>query len=103
MNDVCYFYNVEWDGVIMNNTYTKHISNLLNSVAHKLDVAKLGVVFIKHYNSYDIKQEIVDKIFLDKKGVKYVYHEFEGSVMADAYEPFLSSIKDFFIKNIIII
>lgn len=99
MNDVCYFYNVEWDGVIMNNTYTKHISNLLNSVAQKLDVAELGVVLIKHYNSYDIKQEIVDKIFLDKKGVKYVYHEFDGSVMADAYEPFLSSIKDFFYKE----
>ena len=83
----------------MNNTYKEYISNLINSVTQNLDVAKSRVILIKHYNSLDLNQEIVDESFYDKKGIKYVYHEFDGSVMADAYEPFLSSIKSIFYEE----
>ena len=83
----------------MNNTYKEFISNLINSVTQNRDVAKARVILIKHYNSLDLTQEIVKESFVDKKGIKYVYHEFDGSVMADAYEPFLSSIKSIFYKE----
>ena len=83
----------------MNHMYTEKVLNLLNSVTQNLAVTENGVILIKHYNSLDIKQEIVEKCFFDKKDIKYVYHEFDGSVMADAYEPFLSSIKNIFYEE----
>lgn len=83
----------------MNGAYEKHISNLLSSVTQNLTVSKTGVILIKHYNSLDLGKEIVEKYFSDKKEIKYVYHEFDGSVMSDAYEPFLSSIRDIFYRE----
>ena len=80
----------------MNNMYNGHISNLISSVTQKLAVVKAGTILIKHYNSIDIKQELIEKVFLNKDEIKYVYHEFDSSVMVDAYEPFLSSIKEIF-------
>ena len=80
----------------MTNKYTDYISNLINSVTQNLTVAETGVILIKHYNSLDLKQEIVEECLSDKKGFKYVYHEFDCSVMADPYEPFLSCIKNIF-------
>lgn len=80
----------------MSNTYDEHISSLINSVTQKLVMDETRAVLIKHYNSLDLTQDIVDNMFSSKKGIKYVYHEFDSSVMADAYEPFLSSIKNIF-------
>lgn len=84
------------DGVAMNNIYNEHISSLMSSVTQKLAVAGAGAILIKHYNSLDLKRAFVEKAFWNKMGIKYVYHEFDSSVMADAYEPFLSSIKEIF-------
>ena len=77
----------------MVNQYEDYVSNLINSVTQNLSIAEGGAMLIKHYNTLNLKQETIEKCFHDKKGIKYVYHEFDGSVMADAYEPFLSSIK----------
>ena len=82
----------------MNNTYKEHLSSLIDSVAQKLVVDGATAVLIKHYNSLDLTEEKVESVFSQKK-IRYVYHEFDGSVMADAYEPFLSFIKKVFYKE----
>ena len=79
----------------MNNTYKEHLSSLIDSVAQKLVVDGATAVLIKHYNSLDLTEEKVESVFSQKK-IRYVYHEFDGSVMVEAYEPFLSSIKNIF-------
>ena len=83
----------------MSNTYNDHLSSLINSVTQKLVVDEASAVLIKHYNSFDLTKDIVENVFSSKKGIKYVYHKFDGSVMADAYEPFLSFIKKVFYKE----
>lgn len=77
----------------MANQYYEYISNLINSVTQNLSIAEGSAMLIKHYNTLDLKQEEVERCFIDKKGIKCLYHEFDGSVMADAYEPFLSCIR----------
>lgn len=83
----------------MNNAYTEHVLNLLDSVTQNLADSETGVILIKHYNSLDLKQEIIENFFLNKQGIKCVYHEFDISSMADAYEPFLTSIKNIYYEE----
>lgn len=83
----------------MNSTYTEQISKLIASVAQDITNSESRMMLIKHYNSLDLEQEIVDKIFAEKKGIKYAYHEFDSSVMAKPFEPFLSFIKKIFYKE----
>ena len=83
----------------MVNKNADYISNLINSVIQNLSIADSGAMLIKHYNSLDLKEETVANCFVDKIGIKYVYHEFDGSVMADAYEPFLSCIKKIYYEE----
>ena len=77
----------------MANQYDDYVSNLINSVTQNLSIAEGSAMLIKHYNTLDLKQEEVERCFIGKKGIKCIYHEFDGSVMADAYEPFLSCIR----------
>ena len=83
----------------MNTTYTEQIFKLIDSVEQNIMDSESKVILIKHYNSIDLKQEVVDKIFESKKEVKYVYHEFDSSKMSKPYEPFLTFIKNTFDKN----
>ena len=83
----------------MINTYNEYVSKLIHSVTQKFVADETKAILIKHYNSLDLNHEIVDKCFLDKKEIKYIYHEFDSSVMAEAYEPFLSAIKDIFYSD----
>ena len=73
----------------MNNTYTENVTNLLNSIIQNVETSESGVILIKHYNSIDLNQEMVEKCFADKKGIRYVYHKFDSETMAEPYEPFL--------------
>lgn len=83
----------------MNNRYIEQVSNLLNSITQKLETSETDVVLIKHYNSLDITQDIYEQCLVNKNGIRYKYHEFDGSVMAEAYEPFLSYIKNAFYEE----
>ena len=83
----------------MNSTYTKQISKLIDSVAQDITNSQSRVMLIKHYNSLNLKQEVVDEVFADKKGMRYTYHEFDSSVMAKPYEPFMSFIKTVFYEE----
>lgn len=83
----------------MNNTYTEQISKLIDSVAQDITNSESRVILVKHYNSLELEQKIVDEVFADKEGIKYVYHEFDSSVMAKPYEPFMAFIKNIFYKE----
>ncbi|MBQ4068551.1 MAG: GGDEF domain-containing protein [Lachnospiraceae bacterium] len=83
----------------MKDKYAEYISNLINSVTQNLLIGKAEVMLIRHYNSLDLKQDIAEKSFVNNNGIRYVYHEFDGSVMANAYEPFLSCIKDIYYEK----
>lgn len=50
----------------MNNTYNEYVSKLINSVTQKFVADEAKAILIKHYNSLDLKHELVfDLIFLD--------------------------------------
>lgn len=83
----------------MANKYVDYVTNLINSVTQNLSIAEGSALMIKHYNTLDLKEEDIAECFADKKGIRYIYHEFDGSLMADAYEPFLSCIKKIYFEE----
>lgn len=83
----------------MNEQFKKYIDtftqNLLNSTKHgNTDCKKIYV--IKHYNTFNIQSDDID---CSTETLPDVYfHDFYGSEMTDAYEPFLGLIKDMYNK-----
>ena len=83
----------------MSKANTEQISKLLDSIIQNIETSETGVFLIKHYNSVDLKREMIENYFADKNGIKYVYHEFDSESMAEPYDPFLSYIKSVFYKE----
>lgn len=80
----------------MENTYKEQVLKLFNSIIQNMSVSESRTMLVKHYNSLDLSKDIVEQSLVNEMGIKYIYHEFDGSIMADAYEPFLSSVKNIF-------
>ncbi|MBQ5917415.1 MAG: hypothetical protein IIW92_02480, partial [Lachnospiraceae bacterium] len=83
----------------MNENFEQYIDtfseNLLNSLRRQgSDCKKIYV--IKHYNTFDLREEDVAHRAATSPNV--YYHNFVGSDMTDAFEPFLSIIKDMYNK-----
>lgn len=51
---------------------------------------------VKHYNTFEITEQDAEKIKLQHPGLYVCYKHFNGSKMIDAFEPFLSVIKDIY-------
>ena len=72
---------------------------IVDSIIHGLDQKHSSILFVKHYNNLNISmdsiQEAVDKSNVD---VEFLYHEFSSMRMQEAYEPFLSWIKQLYFK-----
>ena len=85
----------------MNENFEQYIDtfseNLLNSMRrNNSDCKKIYV--IKHYNTFDLREEDVAHRAATSPNV--YYHNFAGSEMTDAFEPFLGIIKDMYTKYI---
>ena len=83
----------------MNENFEQYIDtfseNLLNSIRRQgSDCKKIYV--IKHYNTFDLRKEDVAHRAATSPNV--YYHNFVGSDMTDAFEPFLGIIKDMYNK-----
>ena len=83
----------------MNDNFEQYIDtfseNLLNSLRRKgSDCKKIYV--IKHYNTFDLREE--DVAHRSATSPNVYYHNFIGSEMTDAFEPFLNIIKDMYRK-----
>ena len=83
----------------MNDNFEQYIDtfseNLLNSLRRKgSDCKKIYV--IKHYNTFDLREE--DVAHRSATSPNVYYHNFIGSEMTDAFEPFLHIIKDMYRK-----
>ena len=83
----------------MSEQFEKYIDtfteNLLNSTKKgNRDCKKIYV--IKHYNTFNISHE--DIAHRARTSPNVYYHDFQGSEMTDAFEPFLGIIKDIYDK-----
>lgn len=83
----------------MNENFKKYIDTfsetLLNSLRRSSSDCK-RIYVIKHYNTFDLREEDIEH---RKNGsMEVYYHNFIGSEMTDAFEPFLGIIKDMYNK-----
>ena len=83
----------------MNENFEKYIDTfsetLLNSLRRSGSDCK-RIYIIKHYNTFDLREEDIEHRKNDSLNV--YYHNFNGSDMTDAFEPFLGAIKDMYNK-----
>ena len=83
----------------MNENFEQYIDtfseNLLNSMRRSNSDCK-KIYVIKHYNTFDLREDDVAHRAATSPNV--YYHNFAGSDMTDAFEPFLGIIKDMYTK-----
>ncbi len=76
--------------------YTKKI---VDSLVHGLELNHSGILFVKHYNTLNVSVDhIKETVKNSKKDIVLLYHEFSASRMQEAYEPFLTWIKQLYFK-----
>lgn len=67
-----------------------YIRKIVDSILHNLEQKHSSILFVKHYNTLNIK-EIELKNALDERdgNIIFLYHEFSAKYMQGAFEPFL--------------
>lgn len=80
----------------MKNEYKEHISNTISKLTQSSDKSD-KFCFMKHYNSIDIDEgEISDLILSLDIGCELLYHQFDESIIQNAYSPFMPFIKEIY-------
>ena len=76
--------------------YTKKI---VDSIIHGLEQKHSSILFVKHYNTLNVPvDDIQTAVSQSSSEIQLLYHEFNAGRMQEAYEPFLSWIKQLYFK-----
>lgn len=85
----------------MDKKFDDYASNLINSVVMALKTERKSFLVVKHYNSFDLDYDTCEEYIASRDDIRFIYHEFDGSGMLEAYEPFLSCIKKLYYSEIV--
>ena len=76
--------------------YTRKI---VDSITHSLEQRHSSILFVKHYNTLNVPVEnIQTAVASSSSKIELLYHEFSSNRMQEAYEPFLSWVKQLYFK-----
>lgn len=85
----------------MDKQFDDYAANLINSVVTALKTESKSFLVVKHYNSFDLDYDTCEEYIASRDDIRFIYHEFDGSAMLEAYEPFLSCIKKLYYSEIV--
>lgn len=76
--------------------YDDYIPGLIDSMINKLGTSQNHLLFIKHYNTFDLEGAYIRALSMFRADVCFLFHEFEITDMLSAYEPFLNWIEQLY-------
>ena len=83
----------------MRERYLKYVDSFIHTLISGIGRKRNNYLAIKHYNRFDIPTEDIEKIRNQYPDIDVFYHSFYEKEMPDAYEPFLSLIKELYQQN----
>lgn len=72
----------------------QHVLELMKEVEKGVGRAEDNLLYLSHYNSFDINSDTVKQLKKEWKKTSFCFYEFNGSRMRAAYDPFLNWIKE---------
>lgn len=80
----------------MRERYLKYVDSFVHTLISGIGRKRNNYLAIKHYNRFDIHTEDITQIRSQYPDIDVFYHSFYEKEMPDAYEPFLSLIKELY-------
>ena len=74
--------------------YNPYVYKFICQLVQNLSTESEHYLFIKHYNSFLITEDSLAQMIPEDLDILLLCHEFSGSQMQDAYEPFLTWIRN---------
>ena len=71
-----------------------YIKNIISSIGNKIN----NFVFIKHYGKYNITSDDARNVMMVYDNIEVYYTQFANNEMVGSFEPFLTIIKNCYIK-----
>lgn len=81
----------------MKGIYKNCIEKLINTFMIDTEMSN-NILFIKHYNTFNIKKKDMEDILLNNNNVKLLYHEYKSCEFQKAYDPILPWIKELYFE-----
>lgn len=83
----------------MREKYLNYVDSFIHTLISGIGRKRNNYLAIKHYNRFDILPEDIGKIQEQYPEIYVFYHSFYENDMPDAYEPFLTLIKELYKQN----
>ena len=83
----------------MRERYLKYVDSFIHTLISGIGRKRNNYLAIKHYNRFDIPSEDIEQIRNQYPDIDVFYHSFYEKEIPDAYEPFLSLIKELYQQN----
>lgn len=76
--------------------YDDYIPSLVDSMMNNLGTNQNHLLFIKHYNTFDLERAYIRALSMSRSEACFMFHEFDITDMLAAYEPFVDWIKQLY-------
>ncbi|MGN0342388.1 MAG: diguanylate cyclase [Roseburia sp.] len=76
--------------------YDDYIPSLVDSMMNRLGNGQNNLLFIKHYNTFDLEDVYVRALSMSRPEAEFLFHDFDITDMLAAYEPFVDWINQLY-------